>query len=84
MNLFPIEQYAPEDYHPEYSLYIHAGEDRISLDGDEAAAYDWNPFTVGEDEVLLSSGGVSYWHQVIVTELDRVNEGTRVRMVKEK
>ena len=30
--------------------------------------------------MLLSGGGVSYWHEVIALELDRVEEGTRVRM----
>ena len=32
--------------------------------------------------MLLSSGGVSYWHEVIASNLDRVEEGTRVRMEK--
>jgi len=30
--------------------------------------------------MLLSGGGVNYWHSVIASELDRVEEGTRVRM----
>ena len=33
--------------------------------------------------MLLSGGGVNYWHSVIASELDRVEEGTRVRMEKE-
>ena len=34
--------------------------------------------------MLLSSGGVNYWHEVISTELDRVTEGTRVRPIPEE
>ncbi len=34
--------------------------------------------------MLLSGGGVNYWHSVIASELDRVEEGTRVRMMPEK
>ena len=79
VNPFPIENYAPEDYQPETGLYIRSGNDYISLDGDDAAAYGWDPFAVGEDLMILSSGGVNYWHSVIVSELDRVEEGTRVR-----
>jgi hypothetical protein len=81
VNLFPIEEYAPEDYHPENGLYIRQGNDYLSLDGEDAAAYDWNPFAVGADKILVS-GGVNYWHKIIASELDRVVEGTRVRMEK--
>ena len=84
VNPFPIEAYSPEDYQPETGLYIRAGNDYLSMDGDDAAAYGWDPFAVGEDMMLLSGGGVNYWHKVIVSELDRVEEGTRVRMEKEK
>lgn len=77
---FPIENYAPEDYQPETGLYIRSGNDYVSLDGDDSAAYGWDPFAVGEDDMLLSSGGVNYWHSVIASELDRVEEGTRVRI----
>ena len=38
-----------------------------------------HPFAVGEDLMLLSGGRVNYWHSVIASELDRVEEGTRVR-----
>ena len=34
----------------------------------------------GENLMLLSGGGVNYWHSVIASELDRVEEGTRVRV----
>ena len=34
--------------------------------------------------MLLSSGGVNYWHKVIASKLERVEEGTRVRMGMEK
>ena len=34
--------------------------------------------------MLLSSGGGNYWHSVIASEPDRVEEGTRVRMEKEE
>ena len=80
---FPIEAYAPEDYHPEMGLYIRSGNDYLSLDSDDAAAYGWDPFAAGEDDMLLSGGGVNYWHEVIATSLDRVEEGTRVRMMPE-
>ncbi len=82
VNPFPIEAYSPEDYQPETGLYIRAGNDYLSLDGEDAAAYGWDPFTVGEDYMLLSGGGVNYWHEVIASSLDRVEEGTRVRMEK--
>ena len=84
VNPFPIEEYAPEDYQPETGLYIRAGNDYVSLEGDDAAAYGWDPFAVGEDLILLSGGGVNYWHSVIASELDRVEEGTRVRLMPEK
>ncbi len=80
VNPFPVENYAPEDYHPEIGLYIRQGNDYLSMEGDDAASYDWNPFAAGEDDMLLSGGGVNYWHEVIASELDRVEEGTRVRM----
>ena len=80
VNLFPIENYAPEDYQPETGLYIRSGNDYVSLDGEDAAAYGWDPFAVGEDLMLLSGGGVNYWHSVIASELERVEEGTRVRI----
>ena len=79
---FPIEAYSPEDYQPETGLYIRSGNDYVSLDGEDAAAYGWDPFAVREDLMLLSGGGVNYWHEVIASELDRVEEGTRVRMEK--
>ncbi len=41
-----------------------------------------DPFTVGEDYMLLSGGGVNYWHSVIASELDRLEEGMRVWMEK--
>ena len=84
VNPFPIEAYSPEDYQPETGLYIRAGNDYISLDGEDAAAYGWDPFAVGEELMLLSSGGVNYWHEVIASALDRVEEGTRVRMEKDR
>lgn len=84
VNPFPIEAYSPEDYQPETGLYIRAENDYLSLDGDDAAAYGWDPFAVGEDYMLLSGSGVNYWHKIISTELDRVEEGTRVRMMPEK
>ena len=80
VNPFPIEAYSPGDYQPETGLYIRSGNDYVSLDGDDAAAYDWDPFAVGEDLMLLSGGGVNYWHSVIASELDRAEEGTRVRI----
>ena len=43
---------------------------------------DWSPFTIGDDLVPVNSGTLNYWHKIIVTELDRVEEGTRVRMEK--
>ncbi len=76
--------YAPEDFHPENSgIYIQTGDDRISVDPEDAADYDWNPFTVPDDLVLVNSGNLSYWHEIIVTELGRIEEGMRVRMEKE-
>ena len=84
VNPFPIESYSPEDYQPETGLYIRSGNDYISLDGEDAAAYGWDPFAVGKDLMLLSSGGVNYWHEVIASALDRVEEGTRVRMEKDR
>ena len=85
VNLFPIEEYAPEDYHPENSgIYIHAGDERINVDPEDAADYGWSPFTVSDDLVLVNSGSLSYWQKIITSELDRVEEGTRVRMEKEK
>ena len=80
VNPFPIEAYSPEDYQPETGLYIRSGNDYVSLDGEDAAAYGWDPFAIGEDLMLLSGGGVNYWHSVIASELDRVEEGTRVRV----
>ena len=80
VNPFPIEAYSPEDYQPETGLYIRSGNDYLSLDGDDAASYDWNPFAAGEDDMLLSGGGVNYWHSVIASALDRIEAGTRVRM----
>ena len=81
VNLFPIEEYAPENYHPEIGgNYIHAGDERISVDPEDAADYGWSPFTISDDLVLVNSGTLNYWHKIIVTELDRVEEGTRVRM----
>ena len=77
---FPIEAYSPGDYQPETGLYIRSGNDYLSLEGDDAAAYGWDPFAVGEDLMLLSGGGVNYWHEVIASELDRIEAGTRVRM----
>ena len=84
VNPFPIEAYSPEDYQPEMGLYIRSGNDYVSLEGDDAAAYGWDPFAVGKDLMLLSSGGVNYWHEVIASALDRVEEGTRVRMEKDR
>ena len=49
-----------------------------------AAAYGWNPFSVPDVLVLVNTGTLNYWHKIIVTELDRVEEGTRVRMEKAK
>ena len=83
VTLFPIEEYAPEDYHPEYGLYIRRGNDYFSLKDEEAAAYDWDPFAIGAENVLVS-GGVNYWHKIIASNLDRVGEGTRVRLMLEK
>ena len=61
VNLFPIEEYAPEDYHPEIGgIYIHAGDDRISVDPEDAAEYGWSPFTVSDDFVLVNSGTLNY------------------------
>ncbi len=81
VNLFPIEEYAPEDYRPENSgIYIHAGDERISLDADEAADYGWSPFTISDDLALVNGGTLNYWHKIIINELDRIEEGTRVRM----
>ena len=83
VNLFPIEEYAPEDYHPEIGgIYIHAGDDRISVDPEDAADYGWSPFTISDDFVLVNSGTLNYWQKIITTDLDRVEEGTRVRMEK--
>jgi len=83
VNLFPIEDYAQEDYQPEQSgIYIHAGDERINVDSEDAAEYGWSPFTVPDDLVLVSSGSLNYWHKIITTELDRVEEGTRVRMIQ--
>ncbi|MCR5681577.1 MAG: extracellular solute-binding protein, partial [Clostridiales bacterium] len=85
VNLFPIEAYAPEDYHPEIGgIYIHAGDERINVDPEDAAEYGWSPFTVPDDLVLVSAGSLNYWQKIITTELDRVEEGTRVRMMPEK
>ncbi len=81
---FPIENYAPEDYHPEIGLYIRQGNDYLSMEGDDAASYDWNPFAAGEDLTLLSSGAVNYWHSVILSALDRIEAGTRVRPIPEE
>ena len=84
VNLFPIEAYAPEDYHPEIGgIYIHAGDERINVDPEDAAEYGWSPFTVPDDLVLVSTGSLNYWHKIITTGLDQVEEGTRVRMEKE-
>ena len=83
VNLFPIEEYAPEDYHPENSgIYIHAGDERIGVEPEDAADYGWSPFNVSDDLVLVNTGTLNYWHKIILTELDRVEEGTRVRMEK--
>ena len=83
ITLFPIENYTPEDFHPETSgIYVHAGEERINVEAEEAAAYGWNPFNVSDDLVLVSTGTLNYWHKIIVTELDRVEDGTRVRVEK--
>jgi len=83
VNPFPIEAYTPEDYHPEQSgIYIHAGDERINVNPENAADYGWSPFAVPDDLVLVSSGSLNYWQKIIVTELDRVEEGTRVRMEK--
>ncbi len=76
VNLFPIEEYTPEDYHPENSgIYIHAGDERINVDPEDAAEYGWSPFTLPDDLVLVNSGTLNYWHKIITTELDRVEEG---------
>ncbi len=82
VNLFPIGDYAPEDYHPEYGFSIRAGEERIMLEGEEAAAYDWSPFAVGAEEVLVS-GGVNYRHRVIVAASRPVEDGWIVRVKRE-
>ena len=37
---------------------------------------------VGEDFVLVKSESLHYWHSMIVSGLDRIAEGTRVRMEK--
>lgn len=69
-----------EDYHPESGgIYIHAGDERISVDPEDVAEYGWSPFTISDDFVLVNSGTLDYWHKIITTELDRVEEGTRVR-----
>ena len=34
----------------------------------------------GEDYMLLSGGRTNYWHEVIASELDRGEEGRRVRV----
>ena len=83
VNLFPIEEYAPEDYHPENGgIYIHAGDERINVDPEDAAEYGWSPFTISDDFVLVNSGTLNYWQKIITNELDSVEEGTRVRMEK--
>ncbi len=85
ITLFPIGDYSPEDFHPEENgIYVHAGDDRISVEPEDAADYGWSPFTVPDDLVLVNSGSLSYWQKIITSELDRVEEGTRVRMEKEK
>ena len=85
VNLFPIEEYAPEDYHPENSgIYIHAGDERISVDPENAAEHGWSPFNVSDDLVLVNGGTLNYWHKIIISALDRVEEGTRVRMEKHR
>ena len=83
ITLFPIEEYSPEDFHPETGgIYVHAGEERISVDPEDAADYGWSPFNVPDDLVLVSAGSLNYWQKIITTELDRVEEGTRVRTEK--
>lgn len=83
VNLFPIEEYAPEDYHPEIGgINIRAGDEWVSVEHENAAEYGWSPFTVADDLVLVNSGTLNYWHKIIVTKLDRMEEGTRVRMEK--
>lgn len=37
----------------------------------------------GKNLMVLSGGRVNYWHSVIASELDRLEEGMRVRMEKE-
>ena len=37
----------------------------------------------GKNLMVLSGGGVNYWYSVIASELDRVEEGTRVRLEME-
>ena len=52
------------------------------MDPEDAADYGWSPFTVSDDLVLVNSGTLNYWQKIITTKLDRVEEGTRVRMEK--
>ncbi len=74
-----------EDFRPEQSgICIHAGDERISVDPEDAAEYGWSPFTVPDDLVLVNSGSLSCWQKIITTELDRAEEGTRVRMEKDR
>ncbi len=83
VNLFPIEEYTPEDYHPEIGgIYIHAGDERINVDPEDAVDYGWSPLTISDDFVLVNSGTLNYWQKIITNELDSVEEGTRVRMEK--
>ncbi|MBR5677031.1 MAG: hypothetical protein IKX20_02720 [Paludibacteraceae bacterium] len=75
MNLFPIEEYLPEDFHPvNGGIYIHAGDERNNVDPEDAADYGWSSFTVCDDLVLVNGSTLNYWHKIIVTELGRMGK----------
>ena len=42
----------------------------------------WRNTNDRENHLHVSTGTLNYWHKIITTELDRVEEGTRVRMEK--
>ena len=70
MDLFPLEEYALEDYHIENGIYIHAGEDQLILAENDAVTCWWSLFAIGNAFYLVSSG-VNSWYMIINCMIER-------------
>ena len=72
-----VEIFAPERerYNSRAELYCYSDREHMN----DPIPWDWS-FFEDDSVVFLRDTGIYSWNQVICTELDRVKEGTRVRL----